>query len=153
MDILKKVKDILVEQNPHKKDNLLEQLSQVLEYHHGLNEAEVIEAVRLLLPAALQEYDEIAKEAFFHAIDTAVVHHDIEDRIDWDALVASLSSLGKEELAYVLNVLGLSGQERYLPILNEYVHHADPEIREWAQEATCEIEYRVAHAPASQKAG
>jgi hypothetical protein len=153
MNILKQVKEILAEQKPHEKDNLLEQLSDVLEYYHELNQVEVVEAVQLLLPAALQENDKRAKEAFFHTINTAVVHHEIEDRIDWDALVASLSSLEQWNLEYALSVLGLSGQARYLPVLNEYAHHADPEIREWAQEAITEIEYRVAHASPSQKAG
>jgi hypothetical protein len=153
MNILKRVKEILVEQNSGEKDNLLEQLSQVLEYYHELNPAEVAEAVQLLLPAALQEDDKVAKEAFFSTIDTAVVHHDIGDRIDWDALASSLSSLEEWNVQYALNVLGLSGQVRYLPVLNAYAHHADPEIREWAQEAIREIEYRVAHASPTQKAG
>jgi hypothetical protein len=153
MNILKQVKAILVEQNSQEKEHLLEQLSQVLEYHHGLNEAEVVEVVCLLLPAALREDDKAVREIFFSTIDTAVVHHDIEDRIDWDSLAASLFALEKWDLEYVLNVLGLSGQARYLPILNEYTHHPDPEIREWAQDAITEIEYRVAHASPSQKAG
>jgi hypothetical protein len=153
MDILKKVKEILVERNPQKKEHLLEQLSQVLEYHYELDEAEVVEGVRLLLSAALQEDNKEVREFFFSTIDNTVVHRDIGDCIDWDALAASLSSLGRWELEYVLSVLGLSGQVRYLPVLNEYAHHADPEIREWAQEAITEIEYRIAHASPSQKAG
>jgi hypothetical protein len=153
MDILKEVKEILVEQNPQEKDYLLERISQILEHYHGLNETDIIEGVRLLLAAALQEDDKAVRETFLSTIENTVVHRDIGDCIDWDALVVSLSSLGREELAYALNVLGLSGQVRYLPILNEYVHHADPEVREWAQEAIREIEYRVAHASPSQKAG
>jgi len=153
MDILKRAKDILVEHDPQEKDNLLEQLSDVLEYHHGLNEADIIEGVRLLLVAALQEADKDMKQTFLRAIENAVVHHNIGDCIDWDALVASLSSLEKWDLEYALNVLGLSGQARYLPVINEYAQHADPEISEWAQEAIREIEYRVAHAAPAQKVG
>ena len=153
MDILKEVKDILALQNPYEKDDRLEQLSDVLEYHHRLNKADVVEGVRLLLAAALQEDDKEMKQTFLRAIENAVVHHDVGDRIDWDALAASLSSLEKWDLEYVLNVLGLSGQARYLPVLNEYAQHADPEIREWALEAIREIEYRVAHASPAQKAG
>ena len=59
----------------------------------------------------------------------------------------------KWNLEYALNVLGLSGQARYLPILNEYAHYVDPEIRESARDAIREIEYRVAHAAPAQKAG
>ena len=109
--------------------------------------------MRLLLPAALQEDDKVARETFFSTIDTAVIHHAIEDRIDWDTLASSLSSLEKWNLEYALNVLGLSGQARYLPILNEYAHYVDPEIRESARDAIREIEYRVAHATPAQKAG
>jgi hypothetical protein len=77
MDILKHAREILMEQNPQEKDNLLEQLSQVLEYHHGLNEADIIEGMRLLLSAALQEDDKALRETFFSTIDTAVGHHNL----------------------------------------------------------------------------
>jgi hypothetical protein len=153
MDILKQVKEILAEQKPHEKDNLLEQLSDVLEHYHEPNQAEVAEGVRLLLPAALQENNKIVRETFFSTIDMAIVHHDIGDRVDWDALVASLSSLEQWNVQYALNILGLSGQVRYLPVLNEYAHHADPEISKWAQEAISEIKYQVARTSRSQKAG
>jgi len=153
MDILKWAKDILAEQNPHERDYLLEQLSQVLEYDHELNQAEVIEMVRILLPAALKEDDKVAREAFFSTINIAVIHHDIENHIDWNTLAASLSSLETWNLEYALSILGFSGQARYLPILNKYAHHADPEISKRALEAIREIEYQVAHAAPAQKAG
>ena len=153
MDIVKEVKEILALRNPYEKDDRLEQLSDMLEYHHRLNETDIVEGVRLLLPAALQEDDKDMKQTFLRAIENAVVHHDVGDRIDWDRLAGSLSSLEEWELEYVLNIIGLSGQARYLPILDEYAHHADPEISEWAQEAIREIEYRVAHASPSRKAG
>ena len=143
MDIVKEVIEILALKKPHEKDNRLEQLSDVFEYHHGLDKADIIEGVRLLLPAALQEDDRDMRQTFLRAIENAVVHHDIGDCINWDALVTSLPSLEKWDLEYVLNVLGLSGQAKYLPTLDEYAHHIDPEIREWAQEAIREVEYRV----------
>jgi hypothetical protein len=145
MDILKHAREILMEQNPQEKDNLLEQLSQVLEYHHGLNEADIIEGMRLLLSAALQEDDKALRETFFSTIDTAVGHHNLRTRIDWDKLVRILPSLGKWELEYVLDILGFSGEVRYLPTLEEYAHHSDPEIREWADDAIENITSWVAH--------
>jgi len=151
MDILKQVKAILAQQNPLEKDTQLSQLDDVLEYHHEINKADVVEGVRLLLVAALQEGDQRIRQKFFRTMDTAVACQDIGDRIDWDRLATMLPSLEKWELQYVLDVLGLSGQAGYLPLLEEYAHHADPEIREWAQEAITEIEYRVAHASVSQK--
>jgi hypothetical protein len=153
MDILKDVRAILELQNSHEKERGTEKISDVFEYVHELSEGDVVEGVQLLLAAALQEGDQSAKESFFHAIDNAVIYQHIGNRINWDTLVASLPSLGKWELEYALDILGISEQVRYLPILEEYARHADPEIREWAQEAITEIEYRVAHASASQKAG
>jgi hypothetical protein len=151
MDILKRVDDILVERNPQEKDNLLEQLSQVLEYHHGLNEADIVEGVRLLLSAALREDNKAVRETFFSTIAIAVAYHPMRTRIDWDRLVAVLPSLDKCELEYVLDILGFSGHVRYLPILEKYAHHTDPEIREWADDAIENINSWVAHASASQK--
>lgn len=153
MDILKQVREILAEQNRNEKDDKLEQLSDVLEYHYGLNKMDVVEGTRLLLAAALQEDDKDLKQTFLRAIENAVVHHDIGDCINWDMLAASLSALEKWDLEYALNVLGLSGQDRYLPVVNEYARSTDPEIREWAREAIREIEYRVAHVTPARKAG
>jgi hypothetical protein len=60
-----------------------------------------------------------------------------------------MPALDKCELEYVLDILGFSGQVRYLPILEKYAHHTDREIREWADDAIENITSWVAHA--SQK--
>ena len=153
MDILKQVKEILEQQNPQEKHYQLDQLCDVLEYHHGLNEADVVEGVQLLLPAALQENNKEVRETLFRTMDAAIVHHDIKTCVDWDRLFALLPSLGKWELVYVLEILGFSGQVKYLPVLEEYTHHADPEIREWADDAIENINSRVIHAADFPKAG
>ena len=153
MDIVKEVKEILALQNPGEKDNRLSVLSGEFEYGDELNHADVAEGTQLLLAAALQEDDRVLKKEFFHTIDQAVVYQDIGDRIDWDVLAASLSSLEKTHLTYVLDILGLSGQEKYFSLLDEYAHHADPEVRKWAQEAVEDLEDRIAHAPDAQRAG
>ena len=153
MDIIKEVKEVLVQQNPQEKHYILEQISDVLEYHHGLNEADILEGVRLLLSAALQEDDKDVRETFFRTIDKAVLYQEIGDRINWDSLVISLPSLEKRDLVYVLDILALSGKEKYLPILDKYAHHLDPEIRKWAHEAIEELEDRITCAIAARKAG
>jgi hypothetical protein len=153
MDILKDVKAILGLQNSHEREREIEKLSDVFEYVHGLSERDVVEGVTLLLAAALHEDNQSTKESFFHAVDNAVVYQHIGNRIDWDTLVASLPSLGKWELEYALDILGISGQARYLPILKEYACHADPEIREWADDAIENINSRVIHAADFPKAG
>jgi hypothetical protein len=66
MDTLKQVKEILAQQNPQEKYYQLDQLCDVLEYHHGLNEADVIEGIQPLLPVALQEDNKEVREAFFY---------------------------------------------------------------------------------------
>jgi len=98
-----------------------------------------------ILAATLQEDDQDLRESSFHAIDNAAVYQHIASRVDWDGLVASLPSLGKWELEYALDILGLSGQIRYLPILEEYAHHTDPEIRVWADDAIENINFRLKH--------
>jgi len=151
MDILKQIKEILAQQNPQEKDTQLSQLDDILEYHHDLQEADVVEGVRLLLVAALQENDQQIRQTFFSTIYTAVACQDIGARVDWDELATMLPSLEKWELQYVLDILGLSGKARHLPILKEYTHHTDPEIKESAHEAITEIEYRIAHTSVAQK--
>jgi hypothetical protein len=153
LDILKQVKEILAQQNPQEKYYQLDQLCDVLEYHHRLNETDVVEGIQLLLPDALQEDNKEVREALFRTMDKAIVHHDIRARIDWDKLLTRLPSLGKWELVYLLEILGFSGQVRYLPILEEYAHHADPEIREWADDAIENINSQITHTTDFRKAG
>ena len=141
MDILKWIDNILVEQDPQEKDDLLAQLSQVLESDHGLNEADIVEGVRRLLSAALREDNKAVRETFFCTIDAALHYHDIGTSINWDQLVPTLPSLDKSELEYVLDMLGFSGQMRYLPILEEYAHHTDSDIREWADDAIANLTF------------
>jgi hypothetical protein len=151
MDILKEVQAVLRQQDPQEKDTLLSVLDDVFEYHHGVNEDDIAEGVRLLLAAALQEKDQNVRQLFFRTIDKAIVYHNIGTRIDLDRLVTFLPSLGRNELEYVLELLGWSGQAKYLPILEEYTHHPDPDTSESARDAIEAMHYRISQNAASQK--
>jgi len=153
MEIVKEVKEILALQDPDEKDGRLSVLNSEFEYDNELNKADVIEGARLLLAAALQEDNKVLRKEFFHTIDQAVVYRNIGDCIDWNALVIALPSLEKRDLVYVLDIIGLSGQRKYLLLLDEYTHHSDPEIRQWAHEALEDLEDSIARAPDAHKAG
>jgi len=128
-------------------------LSGEFEYGDKLDKADVAEGTQYLLAAALQEDDKALKKEFFYTIDQAVVYQNIGNCVDWDTLVISLPSLEKSDLVYVLDIIGLSGQRKYLPLLDRYAHHSDPEIRIWASEALEDLKDSIAHASAPQKAG
>ncbi|MEO7021414.1 MAG: hypothetical protein ABI234_14760 [Ktedonobacteraceae bacterium] len=151
MNIVEKVNEIVELQNPHEKEDKLEQLSSVFEHGRELNKENIGRGTQILLNAVLQENsdDKEMREFFFHTIDSAVVFQNVGDRINWDTLVTALSSLEKNLLEYALNVLGLSGQEQYLQVIETYTHHSDPEISTWADEAINELTYRLAHHPES----
>ena len=154
MDIIKEVNDLLTSQDYYERMGKLSMLADRFEDRHNLNREEVIEGVKLLLVPALQEQDKNAKGDFFYALNAAVVHQDIEDCVNWDMLVEVLPSLEKGLLVYALHILGLSGQEKYLPIMHSYAQDSDPEIREWAEDEIREITYRLAHrddAPSKEK--
>ena len=119
MNIIENVKEILEQQNFYEKESQLEQLSDVFEYVQELGGEDVAKVVQILLEAALQEENISMKEAFFHTINNAVVYQHIGNHVDWDALATSLSSLGKWELEYALDILGMSGEAKYLPTLEE----------------------------------
>lgn len=152
MDIVKEVKEILTLQDIHEKRRQIEQISDVLEYWPDLSEKDVAEGSQLLLDAALQEEDEVLQESLFHAANHVVACQSTVNLMNWDGLAASLPSLGIEGLDYALNMLGISGKARYLPVLEKYTHHADPEIRKSAQEAIGELKHQLARAAASKKA-
>src|SRR6516164_6760724 len=119
MNIVKEIKEILTLQNSGEKDSRLSVLSGEFEYGDGLDKAEVVEGTRLLLVAALQEDDKGLQQEFFYTIDQAVVYQDIGNCINWDTLAVSLSSLEKRDLVYALDILGLSGQEKYFSLLDK----------------------------------
>jgi hypothetical protein len=150
MDIIKEVNDLLIDQDHQERMSKLSVLADVFEYHRDVNREEIIEGVKLLLVPALQEKDKYVKEAFFDAINAAVIHRDIGYFINWDMLVDALPSLEKEPLGYALNILSASGQERYLPMLDGFTQDADPDIREDAQEAIRDIKYWLTRSTAVQ---
>jgi hypothetical protein len=145
MDIIKEVNDLLTAQGYYERMGKLSMLADRFEDRHDLNREEVIEGVKLLLVPALQEQDKNVKGDFFDAIHAAVVHQDIGDCVNWDMLVEALPSLKKGLLGYALNILGLSGQEKYLSIMHTYAQDSDSDIQEWAEEGIQEITYRLAH--------
>src|SRR5436305_8546422 len=112
MDIVKEIKEILRLQNPNDKDTRLSTLNDEFEYDDSSNEADIAEGTQLLLVAALQEDNKMVKRKFLRTIDKAVVHHDIRKLVDWDRLVTELPTLGKWELEYALDILGIAGQVR-----------------------------------------
>jgi hypothetical protein len=151
MDIVEEIKEILARQNPHQKENGLEKMNDVFEYGLGynLNEEDMTAVVKLLLAAALQEKDPKMKEWLLRTLYKATVWRRgkyLETRIDWDPLAASLSTLDKWQLVYVINTLSFTGREKYVSLLNEYTHHADPDINTRALKAIKEIKAMVARA-------
>jgi len=153
MDIIKPIKGMLILQNPYEKRSKLTYLGDVFEFNKWLKTEDIVEGVKILLFFALREKEQMVKNSFFRTINNAVVYHQKEyigHRISWDTLLDSLSTLDKCQLEYALNILGLSGQERYLPMLGEYAQNTDPEIREWAAKAIREIKSRLARASEDQ---
>ena len=148
MDIAKEAADLVAQQQPEEQRERLGVLSSVFEYSRNLDPVDVGEGVQILLDAALQvnPADEETKEAFLDTIYSAVVSRDVGDRVNWDGLIPVLPSLEKKPLLeYALDVLGLSGQEKYLPVIEKYTHHSDPDVRQSVEDAINEITYRVAH--------
>ena len=158
MDFVKEIKDILMLPN-HQKDNKLEFLNEVLEYGHGydLEKEDIIEGLKLLLAAALREQEPMMKQRFLRTIFLAVVCRQGKylrrSDIDWSSLAASLSSLSKWQLIYALDILGASGQNGYVPALDQYIHHVDPEISKRAMEGIDSIKFLSAYDADPQNGG
>ncbi len=141
MDVVKEIKDILAHPKPHEKDRGLERMNDVFEYGYGydLKKEDIVEGVKLLLAAALQEQDPMMKRMIFRTLFKAVVFRQGKylrrSNVNWDLLVDSLSSLNKWQFGYALDILGLTGQEKYVPVLDRYTHHIDAEVRDVALRA------------------
>jgi hypothetical protein len=154
MNIAKEAADLVAQQRPEEQQKRIEQLTHVFMHTHNLDPVDVGEGVQILLDAVLQvnPADTETKEAFLETIRSAVVFHDIEYRVNWDGLAAELPSLEKKPLLEcALHLLGLSGQEKYVPVMEEYTHHSDPGVKKMSEFAITEITYRVAHHSLSAK--
>ena len=145
MDITKAIKEALELPNSHRKENALESINEVLEYGHGeiLERDELIQGVKLLLAAALQEEDSDMKRRLLRTISQAVVFHQGKylrrSSVDWDPLASSVASLEIPQLEYALLILGVSGREKYVPVLERYTQHTGPRISKLALKAIDDI--------------
>ncbi len=111
MDIVKEIKDILAHPKPHEKDRGLERMNDVFEYGYGydLKKEDIVEGVKLLLAAALQEQEPMMKRKIFRTLFKAVVFRQGKylrrSNVNWDLLVDSFSSLNKWQFGYALDIL------------------------------------------------
>ena len=107
----------------------------ILETDSSLSKEEVETVVYFLLDKSFEEPDEILQRTMFDLINKAVIYQKVGPYINWDILISHLSSLSIDSLVYALDILGTSKKEKYIPILERYVHHFNRDIQHTAFEA------------------
>ncbi|MFW0778913.1 hypothetical protein [Rossellomorea marisflavi] len=145
MKLLEKIKNTLLIDDEAAKEESIEDIGDSLEYG-DFDRPEIIEGVNLLLSHIPMVKNDTVKESMLHAIHNGIVYQDIASEISLDLLLPYLSTFNEEHLTYVLTFLGFSGESKYGQILKTFIHHSSEEIRNTAEEAIIELEYRCSNA-------
>lgn len=142
MNLVDKTNNIFTLKTELEQEAKIGEIGDILEYG-SIEKNEIIEAVNLMLSYVVQDMGSSVKENLLNAVNNALVYQNVGTEVSFDILLPYLSDFSEEHLAYVLSFLGFSGKQEYRPVLEKYLIHKDDEIKDAAQEALCEIDYRI----------
>ncbi|MDA1478265.1 hypothetical protein [Bacillus changyiensis] len=141
MNLIEEITNVILLTDEAEKESVIEKIGDLFEYGN-LEKNEMIEGANLLLSHIVHEKNSSVRESMLHAVNNAIVYKDIAADLSLDALLPSSTLFEVEEISYILSFLGFSGNPKYLSIIKSYLNHQNVEIKEAAQEAIIEIEYR-----------
>lgn len=141
MNLVEKINYIFSLKTELEQENKIGEIGDIFE-HSNLERKEIIEAVNLMLSFVVQEISSSMKESLLNAVNNALVYQNVGTEVSFDILLPYMSKLNEEQLSYVLSFMGFSGKKEYKPLLEKYLIYNDDEIKEAAQEALCEIDFR-----------
>ena len=90
--------------------------------------------IHALIPVALGETDDFAKESLFNALSTALEVTDVPG-VDWDPIAQELSDLPLTCLEHAVAILGFSGNPKYRSKIKSFLTHPDEDVRSTADDA------------------
>ncbi|MFP4978779.1 hypothetical protein ACE6ED_25455 [Paenibacillus sp. CN-4] len=142
MNLVKKTNNIFTLETELEQENEISEIGDIFEYS-SVEKDEVIEVVNLMLSYVVQDIGGSVRENLLNAVNNALVYQNVGTEVSFDILLPYLSDFDEAHLSYVLSFLGFSGKKEYRSILEKYLIYDDEEIKEAAQEALCEIDFRI----------
>ncbi|WMX48600.1 HEAT repeat domain-containing protein [Streptomyces roseicoloratus] len=122
-----------------RRDLCLDVVSDVLETGR-LTPDDAERAVGHLVTVALSDESYPVRESALHAACTASTHYELPYRVV-EPLAVGANGFEPLLLDYVLTILGSTHDQAALPIVERFLHHPHPEVREEAAEAVNELRW------------
>jgi HEAT repeat protein len=116
-----------------------EDLGDLVEYSE-FSEREVAEAADKLIDAAYREQDSDAREAQLNTLAILGSRH-VGVKANWQRLTPLLATFDPSSLENALNALGFSRDNKFVGILQSYLTHPKPAIRQSAVDALRELTF------------
>ncbi|MED1783466.1 hypothetical protein P4V43_16745 [Brevibacillus fortis] len=121
-------------------DLKLDEISDLLEYG-SLNRNEVIKFTEYALDLAIAEENRAVKESLFRILLNAVTFQEVAKTVEWDKLANVIPTLDAPILDYALTIIGFSKNQKFINVIEPYLHSPTDYIRQTAAEALVEINY------------
>ncbi|WP_244297469.1 hypothetical protein [Brevibacillus antibioticus] len=112
----------------------------MLEYG-TLNRNEVIQFTEYALDLAIAEENRAVKESLFRLLLNAVTFQEVAKIVEWDKLENAIPTLDDPILDYALTIIGVSKKQKFINVIEPYLHSPTDYIRETAAKALVEINY------------
>jgi hypothetical protein len=122
------------------RDRAYEEIGDLFETHPWDQSA--VAAVKALAQQVSAEQDPVALESLLNALVRAASRGEAVPTRYYDPLVSSIPNLPGHLLPYAFEVLALTHDRRFEPLLAQYTADPSPGIREAAQEALVELKGR-----------
>jgi HEAT repeat protein len=129
--------DALTDRDPNRRDLAAAVLGDLLR-GTALDTDTACLVVGRLVSLAVDEPETKVRESALNSISEAFDHHRLPlDLVE--PLVTAMPTMEHELLEYVLYVLGATHDSRARPLIEPFLHHPDPRVREDARLAAAEI--------------
>ncbi|MGG4552397.1 hypothetical protein [Paenibacillus humicus] len=142
MNLVEKLNNIFTLGTELEQENEISEIGDIFEYS-SVEKDEAIEVVNSMLSLAVQDIGSSVRESLLNAVNNALVYQNVGTEVSFDILLPYLSDFSETHLSYVLSFLGFSGDQKYRPLLEKHLIYNNEEIKEAAQEALCEIDFRI----------
>lgn len=142
MNLVEKLNNIFTLETELEQENEISQIGDIFEYS-SFEKDEVVEVVNAMLSLVVQDIGSSVRENLLNAVNNALVYQNVGTEVSFDILLPCLSDFSEAHLSYVLTFFGFSGNQKYRPLLEKYLIYDNEEVKEAAQEALCEINFRI----------
>jgi len=135
--VRREVLEALTDRDPDRRDEAADALGDVLR-NAGLDQAGARTAVARLVVLAVDEPVTRVRESALNAVSEAFNSYRVPLAVV-EPLTAALGTMTPELLAHALYIIGATQDPQTRPLIEPFLEHRDPSVREEAERALAEI--------------